>query len=97
MTTPYSPMSHRDDMPNVPTHAPDAPPGVLGRVKNAGRKGRRLGAYRRGTTPCYVTLLPDEEVREMADAMVPTTPFEHHMTRTLLDVPVEWVTMRGGA
>jgi hypothetical protein len=64
-------------------------------MKNAGRKGKRLGAYgTMQTTPCYVTLVPDEELREMADAMVPTTPYQHLMTRVLIDTPVEWVTMQ---
>jgi hypothetical protein len=62
-------------------------------MRNADRKGRKLGPYRCGGTPCFVTLVPDAEVREMADAMVPTTPLEHHLTRALLGVPIEWLAM----
>jgi hypothetical protein len=42
-----------------------------------------------------VTLVSGDEMREMADAMVPITPLEHLMTRVLLDVPIEWLTMNG--
>lgn len=61
-------------------------------MKNANRKGKKLGPYAIGrSTPVFVTRLPEAELRELSREMIPTTPLEHHLTRALLDVPIDWI------
>jgi hypothetical protein len=60
-------------------------------VKNAGRRGRKLGPYRTApVTPVYVTRVPDDELADMARSMVPATPWEHAVTRAVLDVDIRF-------
>ena len=59
-------------------------------MKNADRKGRKLGAYgRRSGSPLFVTFLTPLELAELEEDSRPATALEQVITRALLDFPIE--------